>query len=224
MTRARRYFEWQYQLANSKLGKRVLEIGAGIGNFTQYLLERELVVAIDVQPECIAQLQRRFSDRINLISKTMDAEDPEFLSLKVLRIDSIACLNVLEHVKNDDLLLLGMGEILPPGGKVVLILPAFQALYGPIDRNLGHYRRYSKRLLAEKAAHAGLAPKILRYMNSVGAIGWWVNAKLLRMTEQSESQIAFFDSAIVPVLSRLEEAVHPPFGQSLFAVLEKPSA
>jgi hypothetical protein len=61
----------------------------------------------------------------------------------------------------------------------------------------------------------------MRYMNTVGCIGWWVNAKVLRRTEQSEDQIKFFDAAIVPVLSRLESAIPPPFGQSIFAVLEK---
>ena len=222
MTKARRYFEWQYQLANPQLGRRILEIGAGIGNFTQHLLDRELVVAIDAQPECIAQLRRRFSNRTNLVSMIMDVEAPEFLGLKPLLIDSIACLNVLEHIQNDDLLLSRMREILSPGGRLVLISPACQALYGPIDRQLGHYRRYSSRLLIEKAVHAGLTPNILRYMNLVGALGWWVNAKLLRRIEQSESQIAFFNSAIVPIFSRLEAIIHPPFGQSLFAVLEKP--
>jgi hypothetical protein len=58
-------------------------------------------------------------------------------------------------------------------------------------------------------------------MNTVGCLGWWFNAKVLRRTEQSEHQIRVFDNLIVPVLSRLESAVPPPFGQSIFAVLEK---
>jgi len=61
----------------------------------------------------------------------------------------------------------------------------------------------------------------LRYFNSVGWFGWWVNARISRKTEQSEEQIRFFDSRIVPLLSRLEAAIEPPIGQSLFAVLEK---
>jgi hypothetical protein len=44
---------------------------------------------------------------------------------------------------------------------------------------------------------------------------------MLRREVQSEGQIALFDRWIVPVQSRLEAAVRPPFGQSLFAVLEK---
>lgn len=223
MTKARRYFEWQSRLSAEQLGHRVLEVGSGLGNFTQHLLDRELVVALDVEQECVARLRKRYRDCPNLKAIAMDALDPAFLKLKEFSLDSIACLNVLEHIRDDRLMLARMQQILPAGGRVVLIVPAFQALYGPIDRNLGHYRRYSKASLSETALSAGLRPRILRYMNSVGLVGWWINARVLKKTEQSESQIALFDSAIVPLLSRLESFVEPPFGQSIFAVLEKES-
>ena len=96
-------------------------------------------------------------------------------------------MNVLEHVRDDVCALRNMAAVLPAGGKAVLIVPAFEALYGPIDRNLGHYRRYSKKGLRELAAAAGFEVKTLRYMNSVGCIGWWINAKLLKRTAQSET-------------------------------------
>jgi hypothetical protein len=62
---------------------------------------------------------------------------------------------------------------------------------------------------------------VVHYMNFVGFFGWWFNARVLRKTEQSENQIRFFDSWIVPVSSRLEALMHPPCGQSVFAVLRK---
>jgi predicted trehalose synthase len=58
-------------------------------------------------------------------------------------------------------------------------------------------------------------------MNTVGFFGWWVNARILRRTEQSETQIRVFDRYIVPLMRRVETALPPPFGQSLFVVLEK---
>lgn len=221
MSKATRYFEWQSRLSEAQLGRRVLEVGCGLGNFTQHLLDREMVVCIDIETACVERLRARFGQRPNLVVMPMDALDPAFLALDKHAVDSIACLNVLEHIEDDQLLLARMHEILPRGGRVVLIVPAFDALYGPIDVNLGHFRRYSKQSLTKTATLAGLRPKILRYMNSVGCIGWWVNARVLRKTEQSEGQIALFDSVVVPVLSRLEALVEPPFGQSIFAVLEK---
>jgi len=111
---------------------------------------------------------------------------------------------------------------LPSGGAAVLIVPAFGALHGPIDERLGHYRRYSKRSLAQAARDAGFRPRVLRYMNSVGFLGWWLNARVLRRTEQSTAQIRIFDSIVVPVLSRVERVIEPPAGQSILAVLVKP--
>jgi SAM-dependent methyltransferase len=221
MKRAIRYFEWQFRLAQAQLGARVLEIGCGLGNFTQHLADRELVVGIDIEPECVAEHRARFAGRANLISLCMDVASPEFGKLREHRPDSVACLNVLEHVCDDAMALANMHSVLPEGGRVVLIVPAFQSLYGPIDRQLGHYRRYSKKTLARLAEQAGFRAEEMRYMNSVGFFGWWFNAHVAKKTAQSELQIAIFDAAVVPLLSRLESWMEPPVGQSIFAVLHK---
>jgi hypothetical protein len=131
-------------------------------------------------------------------------------------------LNVLEHVRSDDAAILGMASVLPSGGRIVLIVPAFPALFGPIDRNLGHCRRYTRTSVARLAGESGLLVKKLRYMNVAGFFGWWINAHIFKREEQSEGQIDFFDRWVVPVASRVEAMIPPPFGQSIFAVLEKP--
>jgi SAM-dependent methyltransferase len=214
------YFDWQARLVAPHVGKRVIEIGCGVGNFTRYLLDRELVVGIDIEPACAEQWQRAFPGHTNLIGTSMDVTDPVFLELKQHRPDTVVCLNVLEHVEDHVKALQHMHAVLPSGGRALLIVPAYEALYGPIDHNLGHYRRYSKKPFSELAASLGFHAS-MKYMNMVGCLGWWVNAKILKKTEQSEDQIKFFDSAIVPMLSKLEAAVEPPFGQSIFAVLQK---
>jgi SAM-dependent methyltransferase len=217
---AQNYFDWQARLVLPHVGERVIEIGCGLGNFTRYLLDREMVVGIDVEPACAEQWQAEFPGHDNLVGGAMDVTESAFLELAQYRPDTIVCLNVLEHVQDHVSALRHMHQVLPKGGRALLIVPAFEALYGPIDHNLGHYRRYSKTPFTELAQSLGFRPT-LRYMNLVGCIGWWVNAKLLRRTEQSEDQIRFFDQTIVPMLSRIENAIEPPFGQSIFAVLEK---
>jgi len=221
MKLAGNYFEWQARMAKEQLGRRVLEVGCGVGNFTQHLLDRELVLGIDIEDACVQRHLERFAGHANIRAQVMDVLDPGFLELARHQLDSVVMLNVLEHVSDDALALSHLHAVLPPGGKVVLIVPAFESAYGPIDANLGHYRRYSKVSLRSLIESQGFHPRALRYINSVGFVGWWVNAKILKKTEQSESQIKFFDSRIVPVLSRLEAAFEPPFGQSLFAVVEK---
>jgi SAM-dependent methyltransferase len=224
MKRATRYFEWQAAMAKEQLGSRVIEVGCGLGNFTRHLLDRELVIALDVVPDCIAHLHERFPGARQLQAHCLDVQDPAFLDLARERPDSIVCLNVLEHVRDDLRALEHMHTVLRPGGRAVFMLPAFESLYGPIDRNLGHFRRYSKRGWHELAARAGFRVKLARYTNSVGFAGWWINAKVLRRTQQSEGQIALFDSLLVPVMSRTERWIQPPFGQSIFSVLEKGAA
>jgi hypothetical protein len=151
----------------------------------------------------------------------MDASSPEFEKLREHRPDSVACLNVLEHVRDDAGALARFAAVLPEGGCAVLIVPAFESLYGPIDERLGHYRRYSKKSLSGVAERAGFQPEVLRYMNSAGFFGWWFNARVAKRTAQSDAQIAVFDAVAVPVLSRVERWMEPPVGQSIFAVLRK---
>jgi SAM-dependent methyltransferase len=221
MTRARRYFRWQFRLAEAQLGQRVLEIGCGVGNFTRLLVGRELVVAVDVDPNCVAKLRQSLSGQSNLVLRHMDVLAPDFRELAKHGLDSAVCLNVLEHVRDDLQALRNMRAVLPPGGRVVLIVPAFQSLYGPIDRHLGHHRRYSKESMKALAYSAGFEPVTLRYLNSFGFLGWWWNARILKKQHQSAFQIGVFDTLVVPLLSRLEDRIEPPFGQSIFVVLVK---
>jgi SAM-dependent methyltransferase len=141
------------------------------------------------------------------------------MELARYRPDSCVCINVLEHVEDDRAALCHMAATLTPGGDIVLLVPAFAALYGPIDRKLGHYRRYNRDSIREVAMAAGLRVRKLRYMNVTGFFGWWVNAHVFRRDAQSEKQIEFFDRWIVPVQSRLEALVPPLLGQSLLVVL-----
>ncbi len=221
MSRATNYFAWQSSLVLPNLGRRVLEVGCGTGNFTGMLLDREAVIAIDAEPECVERLNSRYPSRPHLHTSVCDWASAEAADFARFQPDSCVCLNVLEHIADDLGALRKMSEILPSGGVVVLIVPAFPALFGPIDRLLGHYRRYTRKSLRQLAAAAGLRVKTAHYMNAIGFFGWWANARVFRRTQQSERQIEIFDRLVVPFSSRLESIVPPPFGQSLFVVLRK---
>ena len=220
MTAAKNSFAWQSRLAARELGSRVLELGCGIGNFTEQLLGREAVIAVDVDADCIDCLRQRFGQRANLLPEVCDIGSDDLLKLARYRPDSCVALNVLEHVEDDRRVLNMLASILPRGGTIVLLLPAFSALYGPIDAKLGHFRRYSRGQVREIADAAPLKVRTLRYLNSVGFFGWWINAHVLRREAQSEAQIATFDRFVVPWMSRMEDKIRLPIGQSLLAVLE----
>ncbi|SPE40020.1 Ribosomal RNA adenine methylase transferase (fragment) [Candidatus Sulfopaludibacter sp. SbA3] len=217
MTRASSYFAWQGRLVRPHLGRRVVEIGCGIGNFTGRLLDRELVVAVDTEADCVQRLLERYPAHSNLHAFVSE----DFASLARFAPDSVVCLNVLEHIEDDRRALRQMASMLPSGGVIVLLLPAFPALFGPIDRNLGHHRRYTRTSLVRLADACGLLIRRAHYVNALGFFGWWLNAHLFHREAQSPAQIALFDHLVAPVMSRVEALVKPPFGQSLLAVLEK---
>jgi ubiquinone/menaquinone biosynthesis C-methylase UbiE len=221
MTRAENYFAWQHRLVIRELGRRVIEIGCGIGNFTRLMLDREAVVAVDVESSCVERLQQRFPGRSNLRAVACDVMAPEFRELQSFGADSCVCLNVLEHIEHDRDALRRMADVLIPGGVVILLIPASPSLYGPIDELLGHYRRYTRASVSRLAAEAGLSVKTSHYLNAIGFFGWWTNSHILKRDAQSPAQIEFFDRYVVPIASRMENLMHPPFGQSLFVVLKK---
>ncbi|MGO4879313.1 MAG: methyltransferase domain-containing protein [Bryobacteraceae bacterium] len=222
MSRARNYIAWQQRLVAPRLGQRVIEVGCGIGNSTGALLDRDIVLVVDVEPACVARLRERYRGCANLHAFVCEPGSEAFADLAKWRPDTCVCLNVLEHIDDDAGALRAMAAVLTPGGTIVLLVPAFQALYGPIDRNLAHCRRYSRGALLNLAQVTGLAIDTLHYVNAAGFFGWWINAHVLRREAQSAAQIEMFDRLIVPWLSRVEAIAPPPFGQSLFAVLRKP--
>jgi SAM-dependent methyltransferase len=221
MAQAANYFAWQHRLVIGELGRRVIEIGCGIGNFTRLMLDREAILAVDAEVGCIERLRQRFPDRPNLRAVACDVMASEFVELQSFRADSCVCLNVLEHIEHDRDALRQMASVLAPGGQIVLLVAASPSLYGRIDELLGHHRRYTRASMARIAAEAGLAVKTSYYLNAVGFFGWWTNSHILRRDAQSPAQIRFFDRFVVPVASRVEKILHPPFGQSLFVVLKK---
>ena len=213
---------WQAQTAMQHLGQRVIETGCGTGNFTRYLTDRELVVSLDVVEECVERSRARFAAYPNLQFRFLDVQDPEFLSLKAAAA-GYDCVHECAGARPRRKLWRWTicGEVLVPGGRAVFLLPAFESLYGPIDRNLGHFRRYSKSGWRASAEAAGFRVAELRYFNMIGFFGWWTNARIFRREELSEVQIEVFDRLGVPLLSRIEKWIDPPVGQSIFTVLEK---
>jgi ubiquinone/menaquinone biosynthesis C-methylase UbiE len=223
MARAANYFAWQHRLVTRELGQRVIEIGCGIGNFTRLMLDREAVLAVDAESDCIARLQQRFPDRPNLSAVACDVMAPQFGDLQSFRADSCVCLNVLEHIEHDREALGRMADVLIPGGILILLVAASPSLYGRIDELLGHHRRYTRASMSRIAEEAGLVVNTAYYLNAFGFFGWWTNSHILKRDTQSPAQIKFFDRYVVPVVSRVESILHPPFGQSLFVVLKKTS-
>jgi len=213
------YTEWIFSHIEPHLGPEVLEVGAGHGTFTELFSARAArVVAADVSDRCAELLRARFAGNERVIVRDGGTE----IAAGMPPFDSAVLVNVLEHIKDDDGALLDLAAALKPGGRLILWVPAFQFLYSDWDRQVGHYRRYRKGELGVKLAKAGLDLTEIRYVNSVGALGWLVLARMMRGNPTHKGEVKFFDSCFVPVLRRLESRWGAPFGQSVFAVATRP--
>lgn len=223
MEQARNYHRWIVSQFDEHLGNRILEVGAGIGTYTDLLGDRECVVSLDVYGPCVEALRSRFAGRGNVVPRHMDISRPDREFLRRYGADTVLCVNVLEHVADDRAALEAMHDALTPGGVLALLVPALPALYGTIDLLVGHQRRYRKQELRGKLEQAGFTGIRLRYMNSLAVLGWYLNNRILKRREESRSQVALYDRWVVPVLSRVERYIAPPVGLSLVAIARKGS-
>jgi len=221
MSRARNYTEWIFSKFKDLLGNRVIEIGAGIGNFTGKFLDKELVIAVDNYKPCIDYIKMRFVENNNIVPFEESVDSSSILSLSKYSPDTIVCINVLEHVEDDLAALKNMFGLLTEGGKLILLVPAYQFLYGTIDHLVGHYRRYSKGDIQMKLISAGFYVENISYMNCIAPFGWYLNNCILKKQQESLSQVMFYDRFVVPWLRKIEQILMPPFGLSMVAVGEK---
>lgn len=208
---------WIYEKVMPYLGKRILEVGCGLGNLMERMLDRELVVGIEKDPDTAAHLRERYRGSKNVQVYALDICDPEVLNLKRLQLDSVVSLNVLEHIEDDELALTHMREILQPNGRLIIVVPAHRWLYGTMDRAIAHWRRYSKSSMAAKLDRADFTLLKQEYMNIPGALGWFVSGRLLRRPLPPSGQLKVFN-LLVPYIKAVEQVFSPPFGLSLVTI------
>lgn len=217
---APRYNRWLIERVAPWVGQRVLEIGAGVGTMSALLLDRERLVLSDINPHYIERLKARFGsqEQVRVVPLRLPATNGDLVAE---RLDTIICLNVLEHVRDDELSLATMFQLLQPGGRLVLLVPSLPVIYGTLDRALGHFRRYTPSELRRKYAIAGFRMRHLEYFNLAGVPGWWFTGRVLKRELIPTGSLRWYD-ALVP-LFRLERFLPWRLGQSLIAVGERPA-
>ena len=177
------------------LGREVIEVGAGVGNVSRMLLDRDRVVLTDSDPGCVRRLERSYRNwgyvRAVVLDLVRPEDNPEVAGLWG-RFDSVVCFQVLEHIEDDAAALRTIHRLLKPGGRALLVLPAHRALLGSMDLQLAHLRRYDAVDVRSKLAEAGFAVELLRFCNPLAVPGWWFNGRVLKRRLISDFQLAVF--------------------------------
>jgi SAM-dependent methyltransferase len=220
MVHASNYYRMILDRFAPYLGRRIVEVGAGIGTFSTHLVEasgRGEVTLIEPDRANAERLRERFRGAagVRVHHGTLDSAG------EAAGADSIVLVNVLEHIEDDRALLHAAWKRLAPGGYLLLFLPALPALFGTLDEAFGHFRRYTRAELREKLRAAGFTIELLRYTNFVGVLSWFVAGRVLRKRTLSPGDVRLYDRWVVPWMSRVERVWSPPGGQNLIAVARK---
>jgi len=213
LAEAKNYRQALFDEFRQFLKGNVVEVGAGIGQMTDYLAripEVKRALALEPEPAYCVRHRARAPDH-EIIQGTVAALPPGAFW------DAILSINVLEHIRDDEGELKSYSELLRERrGVLCLFVPARPEIYGPIDKDFGHFRRYTAPGLRLKLLGAGFDIVRLDYFNCAGYFAWWVNFRLLKKRGFERGKVRFYDRIIFPAVHAFESKIaRPPFGQSL---------
>lgn len=224
MSFAVKYHKWILNDFEPYIGRNIVEVGAGTGDFSTLLLSKPIETLTLIEPsEMFEQLSNNIrSETISVrFHKNIFADVSEEIGSST-KPDTIIYINVLEHIENDADELRLIFNCLQPGGRALIFVPALPQLYGEFDRQIGHFRRYLKGELTEKSKAAGFLVQVAKYFDFVGMIPWFVKYKIFRSDSLEGSLIKLYDQYVVPLNRAIEGFAAPPVGKNLLFVLEKP--
>ncbi|HEY0458691.1 MAG TPA: class I SAM-dependent methyltransferase [Pyrinomonadaceae bacterium] len=223
MSFAVNYHKWILEEFRPFLGKKLVEVGAGTGSFSAMLLaEKPENLALVEPSEMFGALEQNISQ---LESKTVvnyyNAIFSEAAGNLEQQPDTIIYVNVLEHIEDDRGELKKVYETLDAGGHCLIFVPAFMSLYGAFDEKVGHFRRYTKTGLEEKAKAAGFKVVKSKYFDFAGIFPWYIKYKLLKLDSLKSGAVTAYDKFAVPVAKQFERFLTFPAGKNILTVLQK---
>ena len=219
---AERLCDFQFEQVPAVAGSRVLEVGAGIGTFSERLLAAGAHELLLVEPEtaCLAELEAKFDADPRVAVRGELLPDAPSLQDKAGYFDLALSQNVLEHIEDDYAAMAAMARAVRPGGQVMALVPAHPRLYGAIDRAFGHYRRYTRERLRAITEAAGLEVERLYSFNALGLLGWWAKKRTGAQDIGSSPLKAY--EALLTAWAPIERRVELPVGLSVIVHARKP--
>ena len=223
-----RFNEWMYKRIKTGLREKmgnILEVGSGLGTISEKLI-RDMgpsshITLTDISVRYVQLLSIKYSSFKNVSVSRMDLNSGEdYSKIGYEKYDSIIALNVLEHVRDDQLALREIYKMLKTGGILAILVPCNKFLYNVIDKGLGHFRRYTKKELCSKINETSFTILCMHYFNTVGMVGWYLNGNLLKKAAISPTASKWFDR-IVPLLDCFDRVTSNITGLSLICHLKK---
>lgn len=219
--RANNWKAYWADVVRPHIGKRILEVGAGIGSTTVVLKGVEYERWVCVEPDSGLCEKIEEKKRSGILPNTIEVKNSILSGITDSeRFDTILYIDVLEHIEDDRAELEMAASLLCDKGKIVVLSPSHNFLFSPFDKKIGHFRRYNKKELA-KIVPATTKLAEIKYMDSVGFFASLGNKLILKSAEPSHSQIALWDRVMVPISRLVDPAIFYSAGKSILAIFEK---
>ena len=218
-----RYYLWILEafLPYLAKGNSCIEFGSGNGKFSKLILKNiGQLTLVEPSTNLFKKLHEKYAHNENVelfnVSLEQYIEDaaPSFQ-------DNAILVNVLEHIKDDQLTLRRIAKVLKPGGYLLLFVPALNMLYSKFDKKIGHYRRYKKNELGSLVSNAGFKVISNYYVDILGVLPWLFLNKICGRTKLDSNLLKLYDNVGVPVTRAIEKMLVPPFGKNLILVAQR---
>ena len=217
------FTKWVSQETFSELKGDILEIGSGLGTYSQQIINNfpnSKITLTDISPNYVKNLENTFSSKSIDVFKLDLNNKNDFKKIGYEKFDSIIAINVLEHVKDDLFALSELNKMLKKDGVLIILVPANKFLYNVIDKNIGHWRRYSKKELIAKIKKSNFNVKNSYSFNMLGMLGWYLNGNIFKKTEINKNASSLFDKT-VPIMKVIEQILRKPIGLSIICNCQK---
>jgi SAM-dependent methyltransferase len=209
---AQEYNRWVVDFFRPYLGATNFELGAGQGTLTAIVAETHAVTPFEISPANISALRERLASHPRVVPCRSDILECKDFDCA----DCVYSANVLEHIENDVSIIQHCAKLLRVGGWFLAFVPAGQWLYSKMDRELGHFRRYTAkdkfRLSQSPNDGARLKLREFRFVNLPGAFGWFAKMRVLGSTRISSDDAAIV-GRLIPLIRALDK-LRLPIGQS----------
>ncbi len=189
-----------------------LDFGAGLGTYAEMLKNKTPHLDCLEPDSALASLLDSKGFRNFCDSKALADGSYDF----------IYSLNVFEHIEDDGAVAREVFRILAPGGKLFIYVPALQYLFGSMDRQVKHYRRYTRNSLEKLVSDAGFKVQSSRYADVLGVpVTLAFNVLSRNNGIISSNSVAAYDKLIFPVSKMADHLTSRFLGKNVFVVAEK---
>jgi len=223
------YHAWIYREIQPFLGDQLTEIGGGLGTFSDLLIRHHILgrpnrtieilepdedFFMKLRNKCQAQHTGLIqTDRLRLTNSVFTSQVNTF--------DTAIMINVLEHIENDRDIISNIYSSIQPGGTLAVFSPGLPFLYSPLDRRLGHFRRYRKDELAAIIEGAGFSLEKVQYMDILGVLPWYLINVLAGSCTFNPLLVKTYDRVVVPITRWMEHYFGAPIGKNVLVVGRK---